>query len=109
MVTKMPKEICKHRKLRHLLGDEMTLFQLKNSLRGMTSLQTLHQVSLVILDEYGEKINKDGDVIKLIRELRKLKQLRNLGVMDVKEEQGSTLCSSINEIQNLEKLNIVST
>ncbi|RZC29707.1 Ubiquitin-activating enzyme E1 1 [Glycine soja] len=107
MVTKMPKEICKHRKLRHLLGDEMTLFQLKNSLRGMTSLQTLHQVSLVILDEYGEKINKDGDVIKLIRELRKLKQLRNLGVMDVKEEQGSTLCSSINEIQNLEKLNIV--
>uniref|UniRef100_K7K3H9 Uncharacterized protein n=1 Tax=Glycine max TaxID=3847 RepID=K7K3H9_SOYBN len=95
MVTKMPKEICKHRKLRHLLGDEMTLFQLKNSLRGMTSLQTLHQ------------INKDGDVIKLIRELRKLKQLRNLGVMDVKEEQGSTLCSSINEIQNLEKLNIV--
>ncbi|TKY46742.1 putative disease resistance RPP13 protein 3 [Spatholobus suberectus] len=40
----MPKEICKLTKLRHLLGDEMNLFQLKNSLGdgGLQRLKELH-------------------------------------------------------------------
>ncbi|TKY46668.1 Disease resistance protein RPM1 [Spatholobus suberectus] len=97
----MPKEICKLRKLRHLLGGWfMTLFQLKNGLRGMTSLQTLRHVYLTMDD--------DDDGVELIRNLGKLKQLRNLSLTGVKEEQGSALCSSINEMTNLEKLRIYS-
>ncbi|TKY46618.1 Disease resistance protein RPM1 [Spatholobus suberectus] len=95
-VKEMPEEICKLRKLRHLLVDnDMALFQLKNGLGGMTSLQTLRYVNLTM-----------DDGVEFIRELGKLKQLRNILLTGVKEEQGSTLCSSINQMTNLEKLSI---
>ncbi|RDY06921.1 Disease resistance protein RPM1, partial [Mucuna pruriens] len=97
-LKKIPKEICKLTKLRHLLGDEIELFELKNSLGGMTSLQTLRRV----------KLTKNDDV-ELIKELGKLKQLRSLHLVDVKEGLGSSLCTSINEMQNLEELHIQST
>ncbi|KAG4909233.1 hypothetical protein JHK87_055349 [Glycine soja] len=97
-VSKLPKEFCKLKKLRHLLGDNLDLFQLKNGLGGLTSLQTLCDVSIPVDD------NDNG--VELIRELGKLKQLRNLSLNGVKEEQGSILCFSLNEMTNLEKLNI---
>ncbi|KAL2322456.1 hypothetical protein Fmac_026835 [Flemingia macrophylla] len=93
----MPKDICKLRKLRHLLGYSMGISQLKNNLGDMTSLQTLRKVS-VLHDEED-----------LIKELGKLKHLRNLGLTRLKEQNGSALCSSINEMQKLEKLYIGST
>ncbi|KHM99665.1 Disease resistance protein RPM1 [Glycine soja] len=99
----LPKEICKLTRLRHLLGDHMRLFQLKNSFGDMTSLQTLHQVNV---DPDEEELINDDDVVELIRELGKLKNLRSLGLTGVKEGLGSALCSSINQMQNLEKLHI---
>lgn len=44
LVKVMPKEISKLIKLQHLLGDEMCLNQLKDSVGGMTSLQTLNEM-----------------------------------------------------------------
>ncbi|RDX85776.1 Disease resistance protein RPM1, partial [Mucuna pruriens] len=96
---KIPKEICKITKLRHLLGDGLELFELKNSLGGMTSLQTLHCV----------KLTEDDDNVELIRELGKLKQLRILYLTGVKERLGSSLCTSINQMQSLEELEIEAT
>ncbi|GAU41224.1 hypothetical protein TSUD_129000 [Trifolium subterraneum] len=98
-VREMPKEIGKLRKLRHLLGDRMSLIQLKNCIGCITSLQTLHNVSL------------DGDgvgVAELITELGKLKELRELGLVGIVREHGSYLSSSINEMKCLEKLDIES-
>jgi disease resistance protein RPM1 len=98
-VREMPKEISKLRKLRHLLGDRMSLIQLKNCIGCITSLQTLHNVSL------------DGDgagVVELITELGKLKELRELGLVGIVREHGSYLSTSINEMKCLEKLDIES-
>lgn len=74
----LPNENSKLRKLRHLLGINVSLMQLKDGIGGMTSLQTLSQA---ILHGYG------------VRELEKLKHLRDLGLLNVRGENGSALSS----------------
>jgi disease resistance protein RPM1 len=96
---KLPKEICKLRKLRHLLGSEMSLILMKEGIGGMTSLQTLSRV-------YLDKGEKDNSVVELIQELGKLKQLRKLVLRGLKSTYMSAISSSINEMQQLEKLRI---
>ncbi|XP_027341100.1 disease resistance protein RPM1-like [Abrus precatorius] len=93
-VEEIPREICKLSKLQHLLGDYLSMIQLKNGIGSMTSLQTLGKV----------KIDKHG--AEQTRELGRLTQLRKLSLFDVREEQGSALCSSINKMQCLESLRI---
>ncbi|CAJ2639965.1 unnamed protein product [Trifolium pratense] len=93
----MPKEICKLRKLRHFLGYNMSLIQLKDGIGGMTSLQTLRDVYL----DGGE-----NEVVKLIQELGKLKQLKELVLIGVRSTYMSAISSSINEMQQMEKLHI---
>ncbi|XP_057431175.1 disease resistance protein RPM1-like [Lotus japonicus] len=97
-VRDIPKEVSKLRKLQHLLGDSMCLVQLKDGIGGMTSLQTLKKVY----------IDEDGGV-DLIRELGKLRLLRELSLTNVRGEHGSTLSSSINVMEHLEKLHIHTT
>ncbi|KAK2440994.1 disease resistance protein RPM1 [Trifolium repens] len=92
----IPKEVSKLRNLRHLLGSEMSLFQLKDDIGGMESLQTLSSV----------RIDDGDDGIKLIKELGKLRQLRKLSLHEVKEDHRRTLSSSLNEMQHLESLKI---
>ncbi|GAU29561.1 hypothetical protein TSUD_153110 [Trifolium subterraneum] len=92
--NELPKEISKLGKLQHLLGDNMSLIRLKGGIGGMESLQTLRDV----------RIDEDGT--DLITELGKLTQLRKLSLIDVREGQGIALCSTINEMQHLEKLYI---
>jgi len=92
--TVLPKEISKLRKLRHLMGYRMCLFQLKYVIGCMESLQTLTGVS----------IGKGG--IELIKKLGKLRQLRKLSLFYVREEHSIALSSSLNEMQHLEKLGI---
>ncbi|XP_027341130.1 disease resistance protein RPM1-like [Abrus precatorius] len=92
-VLEMPREICKLRKLHHLLANIISSIQLKGSLGGMTSLLKIRLL----------EIDYDGMVI---RELGNLKQLRDLRISNFREEHGSTLCSSVNEMQHLEKLYI---
>lgn len=89
----LPNENSKLRKLRHLSGINVSLMQLEDGIGGMTSLQTLSQA---ILHGYG------------VRELEKLKHLRDLGLLNVRGENGSALSSSINKMQHLEKLLIES-
>ncbi|RHN67305.1 putative P-loop containing nucleoside triphosphate hydrolase, leucine-rich repeat domain, L [Medicago truncatula] len=97
----MPKEICKLKKLRHFIGYQMSLIQLKDGIGGMTSLQTLNEV---YLDD--DEDEDDNRVVELIEELGKLKQLRELSLVGVRSKYMSAISSSINKMQQLEKLNI---
>ncbi|KRG98645.1 hypothetical protein GLYMA_18G087400v4 [Glycine max] len=84
------KEISKLKKLRHLLSGYIPSIQWKD-IGGMTSLQ---EIPPVIIDN-------DGVVI---REVGKLKQLRELTVIDFTGKHKETLSSLINEMPLLEKL-----
>lgn len=97
-LSDIPKEISKLRKLRHLLAEKISSIAVKDGLGDMTSLQKLPLL----------EIEDDGVVI---RELGNLKQLRGLVIIitNVKGELGNALCSSINEMQLLEKLHIDTT
>ncbi|KAK2441028.1 disease resistance protein RPM1 [Trifolium repens] len=97
MASVLPKEICKLRKLRHLIGTRTYLTPLKDGIGGMTSLQTL---STFRADNHLD----ENDNRELIEELGKLKQLRKLGLLFVNVKHISALCSSINEMQQLEEL-----
>ncbi|RZB51281.1 Disease resistance protein RPM1 [Glycine soja] len=92
-VSEMPEEIRKLKNLRHLLSDYISSIQWKD-IGGMTSLQ---EIPPVIIDD-------DGVVV--IREVGKLKQLRELWVVQLSGKHEKTLCSVINEMPHLEKLRI---
>ncbi|KAJ1384188.1 Virus X resistance protein-like, coiled-coil domain [Sesbania bispinosa] len=99
MVREIPREINHLRKLRHLLAYDMSKgvgygIQLKGGIGDVESLQTLREVEA------------DHGGVELIRELERLRQLRMLGVTNVKKEYTRDLCSSINNMQHLEKLYI---
>jgi len=97
IVHELPKEIRKLKKLRHLIGGQLSLIRLKDGIGEMTSLQTLRGVDL----------SMDG-AVDIIIELGKLKQMRDLKLRNFPIENGSILSSSINEMQHLEKLNVLS-
>jgi disease resistance protein RPM1 len=94
-VTELPKDTCKLRKLRHLIGSGLSLIQLNNGIGEMTSLQTLHYVNL----------GMDGAVV-VIKELGKLKNMRELGLLNVCREDYNVISSSMNEMHHLEKLHV---
>uniref|UniRef100_A0A151UDF4 Disease resistance protein RPM1 n=1 Tax=Cajanus cajan TaxID=3821 RepID=A0A151UDF4_CAJCA len=93
MVVDIPKEISKIRKLRYLLGDQISFVATKDCLGSMTFLEKIRVL----------RVDDEGVVI---RELGKLKQLRNLRISSVRAEHTNTLCSSIHEMQFLEVLHI---
>ncbi|CAL5191835.1 unnamed protein product [Lathyrus oleraceus] len=94
-VNELPKGISKLRKLRHLIGSGLSLIRLKNGVGEMTSLQTLCYVNL----------GMDG-ALEVIKELGKLKQIREIGLLNVRREDYSVLSSSIAEMKQLEKLHV---
>ncbi|XVF13714.1 hypothetical protein REPUB_Repub08aG0231300 [Reevesia pubescens] len=79
-VIELPVEILKLQQLRHLL-----------SLQKLCFIEADHQ-NASILEEVG-----------------KLSQLRRLGIMNLRKEDGIVLCSSIEKLTNLEALSVVSS
>lgn len=106
LVHELPSEIKKLTKLQHLsvyYRNFETDYSVMGFTRGvvvekgigcLTSLQNLYFVEV----DHGE--------VDLIQELKKLKQLRRLGLRRVRREYGNALCASIIEMKYLESLNI---
>ncbi|KAK7322561.1 hypothetical protein VNO77_25947 [Canavalia gladiata] len=103
LVHDLPSEINKLKKLRHLLVyhrdivysiNGETGVRLKENIGNLTSLQKLYHVEA------------DHGGLDLMKELRKLRQLRKLGLKKVRSEFGNTLCDSLKEMNFLETLYI---
>ncbi|KAG4399892.1 hypothetical protein GLYMA_08G319300v4 [Glycine max] len=93
-VRKMPREIYKLKKLRHLNG--YYGFKMDSGIGDLTSLQTLRGVDI------------SHNTEEVVKGLEKLTQLRVLGLREVEPRFKSFLCSLINKMQHLEKLYITS-
>ncbi|XP_061353473.1 disease resistance protein RPM1-like [Gastrolobium bilobum] len=106
LVRELPSEINKLTKLRHLLACHRnyeagyslmgftTGVQIEKGIKNLTSLQNLYYVEV------------DHGGIDLIQEMRMLRQLRKLGIRNVRREYGDALCASMVEMKHLELLNI---
>lgn len=106
-VTELPVEILKLQKLRHLLVYHFKLesyeyfhsrygFQIQGKIGALRSLQKLGFI----------EANQDGRTI--MKELGKLNQLRRLGILKLRKEDGKSLCLSLERLTNLHALSITS-
>lgn len=108
-VTQLPIEILQLHKLRHLLvyhfkiesyADFYSKFGFKEVSGNIGSLQFLQKLCFI-------EANQDCNMT--LRELGKLNQLRRLGIMKLRKQDGVVLCLSIERLTNLRALSITST
>ncbi|XP_048319323.2 disease resistance protein RPM1 [Ziziphus jujuba] len=108
-VTQLPIEILQLHKLRHLLvyhfkvesyADFYSKFGFKAASGNIGSLQSLQKLCF---------IEACHDCNMILRELGKLNQLRRLGIMKLRRQDGKVLCLSIERLKNLRSLSITST
>ncbi|XP_060671937.1 disease resistance protein RPM1-like isoform X2 [Ziziphus jujuba] len=108
-VRELPVEINRLQKLRHLLSShvQITLYnsfvlngvKLQQGFGSLAALQKLYYV------EPNDKLGVD----ELMAELRKLTQLKKLGIVNLKiRDGGRSLCECINEMKHLESLRVSS-
>ncbi|KAM7256909.1 hypothetical protein ACFE04_012650 [Oxalis oulophora] len=104
-VTKLPVEILKLRKLCHLLVYRYEIESYTHSkygfkpLAGIGELRSLKKLCFVEANQGPENI---------LEEIGKLTQLRRLGVLKLRKEDGEILSSSIRGMTNLLALSIIS-
>jgi disease resistance protein RPM1 len=107
LVSDIPVEIKKLRKLRHLIAyyrDNKVDFSLAwekgvKIQKGIGCLKYLQKL-------YHVELNHGG--VDLIKELGKLRQLRKLGVKNLTKETMRALCASIGKMNHLESLDVTS-
>ncbi|KAG6731271.1 hypothetical protein I3842_01G120800 [Carya illinoinensis] len=106
-VTELPVEILKLHRLRHLLIYHFKLesyeyfhsrygFKIQGNIGALRSLQKLCFI----------EANQGGGAIMV--ELGKLYQLRRLGIVKLRKEDGKSLCSSLKKLSNLLALSLTS-
>ncbi|KAM1368447.1 hypothetical protein PS1_001776 [Malus domestica] len=105
LVYEIPAKINKLVKLRHLLAyyrdynyNMDSFLNMERGVKiqeGIGCLQALQKLSYVEANHGG---------IKLINELGKLRQLRKLGLKNLKSEDGRAVCASIEKMNRLESL-----
>ncbi|CAL5441177.1 unnamed protein product [Camellia sinensis] len=111
-VTELPDEILHLQKLRNLISfhfKSMTVNLKFGDLSGFKSpsqigrLQYLQVLRLIEADQSSE------GGISIVKELGRLTQLRELGIGNLRREDGVILCSSIEKLSNLRVLIVLST
>ncbi|PRQ19021.1 putative P-loop containing nucleoside triphosphate hydrolase, leucine-rich repeat domain, L [Rosa chinensis] len=107
-VVELPSEILNLKRLRHLLvyRYEVESYARFNARKGVKvparicGLQLLQKLCFI-------EANEDNGA--LMAELGKMNQLRRLGIFKLKNEDGVTLCSSIQNMTNLRSFSVSST
>ncbi|KAL7188095.1 hypothetical protein ACSBR1_038032 [Camellia fascicularis] len=110
-VTELPDEILYLQKLHNLISYHLKLsvyfefkdysgFKAPSQIGSLRSLQVLWMIEIDQRSEGG---------VSIVKELGRLTQLRELGIGDLRREDGVTLCSSIEKLNNLRVLYIIST
>ncbi|CAL5441189.1 unnamed protein product [Camellia sinensis] len=111
-VTELPDEILHLQKLRNLISyhrksrityfecGDMPGFKAPSQIGSLQSLQVLWIIEADQRSECG---------VSIVKELGRLTQLRELGIGNLRREDGVTLCSSIEKLGNLRRLEIIST
>ncbi|KAJ9692193.1 hypothetical protein PVL29_011322 [Vitis rotundifolia] len=105
LVTKVPKAVLQLEKLRHLLvyryNMESAPFDIVRGFKApkrIGALKNLQKLSFV----------KASGQHRMIQGLENLTQLRKLGIVELAEEHGASLCLSIEKMPNLHSLNVTS-
>jgi disease resistance protein RPM1 len=99
LVESLPVEVNRFPKLRYLLGEPKQGFGfvVRGSLGQLELLQTLYLVNAGFHPEW-----------ELINEIGMLKQLRKLGIMNMKTEYGRDLCVALENMPHLRSLWVAS-
>ncbi|KAH0974600.1 hypothetical protein GBA52_016499 [Prunus armeniaca] len=106
-VVELPAEILNLKRLRHLLVyryevESYARFNSRYGVKvpaGICGLQSLQKLCFV-------EANQDNGA--LVAELGRMNQLRRLGIFKLRQEDGVTLCSSIEKMRNLRSLSVSS-
>ncbi|XP_047156926.1 disease resistance protein RPM1-like [Vigna umbellata] len=106
-VRELPVDILKLQKLRHLLVYQLKFkgyaqFHSKDGLKAPSEIGKLKSLQKLCFVE----ANQDCGMI--IRQLGELSQLRRLGILKLREEDGMAFCLSIERLTNLHALSIAS-
>ncbi|KAK9275392.1 hypothetical protein L1049_022656 [Liquidambar formosana] len=108
-VTKLPVEILKLHRLRHLLAyhynNSLEPYQAFHHLQGFKALEGIGRLPSLQKLNYLEASEASGH---LMREIGKLSQLRRLGVLKLRRQDGKVLFSSIKRLSNLRSLYVTS-
>ncbi|KAF2320507.1 hypothetical protein GH714_027837 [Hevea brasiliensis] len=105
-VTELPAEILELQKLRHLLvyryqiSSDYEIYT-KNGFKAPALIGSQKSLQKLCFIE----ANQGGN---LMQELGKLNNLRRLGIVKLREQDGMALCSSIEKLMNLRALSITS-
>ena len=105
-VSELPRNIIKLKNLRHLLAyyyytGRHPPFYYTNGVKvpkGICQLEELQKLTYV-------EANEDTDIVK---ELGNLTQLKRLGIVKLRREDGATLCSSIEKMNSLRSFSVTS-
>ncbi|XP_059638757.1 disease resistance protein RPM1-like [Cornus florida] len=107
-VTKLPVEIQKLRRLRHLLVYRYATFEgfipPFHGTHGFAVSKVIGDLSSLQKLCYVDASGGDGGSA-----IGKLTQLRRLGIVKLRREDGMSLCSSIEKLSNLRSLMVIST
>lgn len=108
-VTELPVEILRLRRLRHLLVYHYRIERGFRYFNNVHSFKAPYRIGcLSFLQSLVDIDATPADDTTIVREIGRLQQLKELGIMKLREEDGKDLCISLTKLMSLETLYIAS-